>query len=92
LLRAYFADLWASLAGFYKLLRVGGYAVLTVGNSLHGVGGFPFLVPTDLILAKIATIHGFEVKQISVARNLKRRLSGNHFLRESVVVLKKTNG
>lgn len=92
LLKAYFGDLWLSLKQFHKLLRAGGYAVLTVGNSLHGVGESPFLIATDLILANMATTHGFEVKQISIARNLKRRLSGNHFLRESIVTLKKGNG
>lgn len=89
LLKAYFADLWCSVSQFHRILRKGGFAVFVVGNSLHGAEDAPFLVPTDLILAKIASIHGFEVRCVAVARNLKRRLSGNHYLRESLVVLKK---
>lgn len=89
LLTAYFADMWISISNFYSLLRKGGSAVLVVGNSLHGTSDIAFLVPTDLVLARIAEFHGFTVQSISIARGLKRRLSGNHFLRESVLVLKK---
>ena len=89
LLTRYFADIWTSLGNYHRVLRKGGVAAIVVGNSLHGASGSPFLIPTDLILARIAECQNFTVERVSVARSLKRRLSGNHFLRESLVLLKK---
>jgi hypothetical protein len=90
LLESYFSDCWKALANYYEALRPGGRAVFVVGNSLHGTDT-PALVATDLILCKIGQIQGFEVENILVARGLRRRLSGNHFLRESIVVLRKSD-
>jgi DNA modification methylase len=86
---AYFTDLHRSLTQYFKILRKGGKAYITVGNSLHGGKDQPYLIATDLILAEIAKFVGFIVEEITIARSLKRRLIGNHFLRESVVVLRK---
>lgn len=88
LLRAYFGDMWMAIGNYKKSLTKDGIAVLVVGNSLHGTDA-PALVATDLILARIAECHGMSAR-IAVARGLRRRLLGNHFLRESIVVLKKT--
>lgn len=88
-LLGYVADMWTSLHEQHLCLRKGGYAALVVGNSLHGCSELPYLIPTDLIIAELARSIGFEVENILIARSLKRRLSGNHFLRESVVLLKK---
>jgi hypothetical protein len=85
----YFSDLWSSLEEYYRCLRRGGYLVLVVGNSLHGRPGDAYLIPTDIVLAVIAESIGFSVEKVLAARSLKRRLQGNHFLRESIVVLKK---
>lgn len=85
----YFNDLQQSLAGQYKCLKPGGMAVLVVGNSLHGSSEFAFLVPTDILTACIGKSVGFNVEEIAVARTMKRRLMGNHFLRESMVVLRR---
>jgi SAM-dependent methyltransferase len=90
LLESYFSDCWKALANYYEALRPGGRAVFVVGNSLHGTD-VPALVATDLILCKIGEVLGFEVENILVARGLRRRLSGNHFLRESIVVLRKSD-
>jgi SAM-dependent methyltransferase len=90
LLEAYFSDCWDALVNYNKILRPGGRAVFVVGNSLHGTD-VPALVATDLILAKIGECLGYQVENVTVARSLKRRLSGNHFLRESLVVLRKSN-
>jgi hypothetical protein len=87
LLAAYFGDMWTTIRNLKGTLSNNGRAVMVVGNSLHGTE-IPALVATDLILAQIAECHGMKA-QISVARALKRRLSGNHFLRESVVIMKK---
>lgn len=88
LLKSYFSDCWQSLANYYEALRPGGHALFVVGNSLHGTD-VPALVATDLIICKIGQALGFEVENVLVARGLRRRLSGNHFLRESIVVLRK---
>jgi hypothetical protein len=85
----YFSDLWSSLKGQYRSLRPGGHAFLVLGNSLHGCAGEAYLIPTDLIVSQLGCAIGFELEQILIARNTRRRLSGNHFLRESVIVLRK---
>jgi DNA modification methylase len=86
---AYLSDLKSSLSQYYKILRKGGCAYIIVGNSLHGGKNQPYLIATDLMLAQLAEFAGFTVQEIAIARSLKRRLSGNHFLRESMVVLQK---
>ena len=58
-------------------------------NSLHGGAGRAYLIPTDLVLSQLAVHLGFELERLVVARNTRRRLSGNHFLRESIVALRK---
>jgi hypothetical protein len=89
LLLGYFSDMWTSLSQQYQCLRRKGRAILVVGNSLHGGAHSPYLIPTDLAVATMAKRLGFKVEAVKVARGLKRRLSGNHFLRESVIVLEK---
>jgi hypothetical protein len=56
---------------------------------LHGSAGNAYLIPTDICAATIAECAGFNVEGIIAARSYKRRIQGNHFLRESIVVLKK---
>ena len=89
LFEGYFSDMWNTLEESYRCLRKGGHAVFVVGNSLHGGSGSAYLVPTDLAIAGMARSLGFETHETVIARNLKRRLSGNHFLRESIVILRK---
>jgi len=89
-LLGYFSDIWLSLHQQYQCLRKGGFAILVVGNSLHGGAFSPYLVPTDIVVSTIGSCLGFELVQLTIARASKRRLSGNHFLRESVVIFKKT--
>jgi hypothetical protein len=89
LFEGYFSDMWKTLEECYRCLRKGGYAAFVVGNSLHGRPGAAYLVPTDLVIAGMARSIGFETHETVIARNLKRRLSGNHFLRESIVIVRK---
>jgi hypothetical protein len=89
LILGYFADMWSALQQQYVCLKKGGRAFLVVGNSLHGTADSPYLVPTDIAVSLIGEAIGFKVDRVIVARNLKRRLSGNHFLRESIVALRK---
>ena len=88
-LLGYVHDTWKSLQAHYRSLRRGGRAIYVVGNSLHGGSENPYLVPTDLIFAKLAQGIGFKVEELIIARGLQRRLAGNHFLRDTVVVLRK---
>lgn len=88
----YFSDLWTTLAECHRVLRYDGYAVFVVGNSLHGGPTQPYLIPTDLILGAVAERVGFSIERTIAARSLKRRLAGNHFLRESLIILRKVRG
>jgi hypothetical protein len=88
-LEGYLFDTWRSLQTHLACLKPGGHAAYVVGNSLHGATDTPYLVPTDLIFATLGEMVGFEVKRLVVARSLSRRLAGNHFLRDSVVLLRK---
>lgn len=89
LFEGYFSDMWRTLEECHRCLRKGGHAVFVVGNSLHGKQGAAYLVPTDLAIAGMARSIGFEPQETIIARTLKRRLSGNHFLRESIVIVRK---
>ena len=89
-LLGYIHDTWKSLQAHYRSLRRGGRAVYVVGNSLHGGSEKPYLVPTDLIFANLAQGIGFKVEELIIARGLQRRLAGNHFLRDTIVVLRKS--
>jgi hypothetical protein len=73
----------------FRCLRTNGVAVFVVGNSLHGGKHMPYVIPTDLLVSTLGGAVGFRVDRVAIARNFRRRLSGNHFLRESVVVLRK---
>jgi hypothetical protein len=91
LFTGYFSDMWVTLRNMFLILRPGGYAVFVVGNSLHGGDKAAYLIPTDLAIARMAQCLGFQVCETIIARNLKRRLTGNHFLRESIIILKKAD-
>ncbi len=86
---AYFSDMHRSFTQQYKVLRKGGLAFCIVGNSMHGGQYAPYVIATDILLCELARSVGFIVQKLSVARPLRRRLSGNHFLRESVIALRK---
>jgi hypothetical protein len=86
----YFSDVWVSLKEQYRCLRPGGRAFLVLGNSLHGRSGEAYLIPTDLLVGQLAVEVGLELEKIIVARHTRRRLSGNHFLRESIICLRKS--
>lgn len=88
-LSGYVHDTWTSLKAHYGALKPGGLAVYVVGSSLHGGKERPYLIPTDLIVSELAGLLGFQVEKLIVARSLRRRLAGNHFLRDSVIVLRK---
>jgi hypothetical protein len=89
-LLGYAYDTWLTLCSHRLILKSGARAIYVVGNSLHGgPASRPYLIPTDLIFSCLARVVGLEVEHVIVARPLSRRLTGNHFLRDSVVVLRK---
>ena len=89
-LLGYAYDTWRTLQAHARTLKPGGRAIYVVGNSLHGGrASRPYLIPTDLIVSQLAEVVGLEVDDLIVARPLLRRLAGNHFLRDSLVVLRK---
>lgn len=88
----YMHDTWTMLRQSFACLRPGGHAAIVVGNSLHGNRKAAYVIPTDIYVALLAEEAGFEVVQLAIARNLRRRLAGNHFLRDSVVVLRRPHG
>lgn len=92
LIRGYFTDMDKTLQEIFKVTKNQGRCIIIVGNSAYG----GILVPTDLLLAKIAEARGFEIEKIVVARHLttssqqKKKLEGvKDYLRESLVCLKK---
>lgn len=89
LLIGYFSDMLLALEEYYKILRTGGQAFIAVGNSLHGGQYASYLIATDLLVAELAKTVGFNVSEVAISRPLRRRLTGNHFLRDSIVVLRK---
>jgi DNA modification methylase len=95
LFRGYFDDMCQSLSEQFRVLTGGGHVFCVVGNSVHGPTSDPTRrvpVASDLIIASIAKATGFEVAAIQVARNLTRRLAGNEYARESIIVLRKPWG
>lgn len=89
-LLGYLYDTWMTLQCHASVLKQGGWAIYVVGNSLHGGSSArPYLIPTDLIYACLGALVGLEVESVRIARPLSRRLTGNHFLRDSLVVLRK---
>jgi hypothetical protein len=87
LFRGYFDDMLETLAGIRKRLEPGGLVVYVVGNSLHGTSKRPLLVASDLLIAGLSELVGFDVVEIVIGRRPTRR-SGGTLLRESVVALK----
>ncbi len=89
LIVGYASDLWSTLREHYALLKKEGICVMVLGNSLHGGKHLPYLIPSDLLVSAIGERTGYKVRKVAIARNFRRRLSGNHFLRESVIILEK---
>jgi hypothetical protein len=88
--RGYFSDMSSFLKQLRTLCEPKAKVVIVVGNS--ALGGV--LIPTDLLLCRLAEVVGFKVQSIKVARHLttssqqKLRLEPlRPFLRETVIEL-----
>jgi hypothetical protein len=92
-IRGYFADIQRCLLKIRDVLKPRGRCVIVVGNSAYaGV-----LVPSDLLLARIASSLGFEVEKLVVGRHLttssqqRRRITPlKDYLRETVIHLRRS--
>lgn len=87
-IRGYADDMFRVLVEARSLINGDGYCAFIVGNSVHGTGDNQFVIAADLIMAELATMAGWRVDEIRVARWLARRGNKNHHLRESVVCLR----
>jgi DNA modification methylase len=92
MLNGYFADMEEALRQIYDALSEGGHCAIVVSNSAYA----GIIIPTDVFLAMIAQRLGFTVEEIEVERLIitssqqyKRTEHIRHFLRESIVKLKK---
>lgn len=92
MLNGYFADMAETLRLIYKSLKKGGCCDIVVSNSAYA----GIIIPTDVLLAKIACQLGFSVKEIQVERLIitssqqyKKTESIRKYLRESIVKLEK---
>jgi len=95
MLNGYFADMEEVLNQIYKLLKPNGSCAIVVSNSAYA----GIIVPTDVLLAKIAERLGFKVKEIQVVRLIitssqqyKATEFAKKYLRESIVKLIKPGG
>lgn len=93
MVRGYFDDMRRVLEEIYRASKRGAKCYIVVANSCYrGI-----LVPTDLLLAKIAKSIGFEVEPIIFARRIRassQQMNEIHenfgeLMRESIVALKK---
>lgn len=81
----YFDDMYLALKEQYRVLKPGGFLIYLVANSQHT----DLPIATDLIIGEIAQKIGFESLDLMVLRERNGRTKTQHFLRESVVFLRK---
>lgn len=92
MLQGYFDDMYKVLQICYDQQEIGGKCAIVVANSSYK----GYLVPTDILLAKIGEKIGYKVKYIEVCRYLKTssqqqsmHVGLKKYLRESLIVLEK---
>ncbi|WP_148060078.1 hypothetical protein [Rathayibacter sp. PhB152] len=87
--KGYVDDMLKVLTKVACALKPGGRASIVVGNSLHGKPDQAYVIASDLLIAHLSRLVGFQVEDIQVARYPARRKTRSTFLRESVVTLLK---
>jgi hypothetical protein len=60
----YFEDMSKVLGGLRRVMTAGAIAAIVVGTQVFGGEQ----LPTDLLLAEIAQLHGFSMKEVWMAR------------------------
>lgn len=88
LITGYADDMLSTLQTCRELAAPGSTMAFIVGNSAHGSGSESLIIAADVLMAALAELSGWVVREIKIARRLARRKSSSEFLRESVVVLK----
>lgn len=88
----YFDDMTGILKRTHEVLNPGGASAIVVANSSYQ----GLIVPTDLLLAKIAKELGFKVEKIIKARSIRgssqhmaRQSMFDGLMRESIIILRK---
>lgn len=91
-IEGYFEDMSIVIKEIYNVLEPDGKCIIIVGNSAYA----NVLIPTDLLLSKIAKQIGFQNVEIRVARHLttssqqrKKLLGLKDYLRESIIFMEK---
>lgn len=92
MLNGYFQDMSTVLDSTYKYLKAGGFCCIVVSNSAYG----GMVIPTDLLISRIAESIGFKNLRIDVARYIitssqqyKETQEQKRYLRESIIYLQK---
>ena len=91
LVRGYVDDMRLVFEHTRRSLKAGGLMACIVGNSLHGRADMQLLIASDLLLARVAEIVGFEVINIEAARIPSRRRTDSSHLRESVIFARRAS-
>ena len=89
LIRGYVEDMYLSLLNQYRLMKSNGYIICVVGNSVHGNSLNQYCIAADLLIASLAQVVGFQVKELVVARDFTRRKLRSSFNRESILIFRK---
>ena len=91
MLNNYFVEFELLLENLYDLLKKEKYCIIVVGNSSYG----NCVIPTDIIITKIATRIGYSSAKINVVRKLGtssqqyKKVDKPDLLRESIIYLQK---
>ncbi len=90
MIRGYFLDMHEVLTELRRILRPGGKLCIIVGTSSY----YKVVIPTDVLIAKLAVELGFEFEEMRVVRKFKRSTKqttdeGKALppLRESILIL-----
>jgi hypothetical protein len=88
IVKGYADDMFQVFQGCRRLATDATRLIYVVGNSVHGARSDPFIIAADIIMAAVAELAGWQVEEVRVARNLRRRGTDSPLLRESVVSLR----
>lgn len=85
----YVDDMYLVIRAAYDALKPGGALVFAVGNSVHDKDDNSYVIASDLLLARVAELVGFDIVALNVARYPRRRRTSSAFMRESIVYARK---
>ncbi len=88
-IRAYMDDMLLSLQNQYRVAKPGAHIICVVGNSVHGTKEYPIPIATDLLIASLAEVTGFEVEKVQITRYTRRRDFNERVQRESIIILRR---